>query len=153
MNKARLGVTIGCGLMSTVVCAAGGAQAEDVKAAIKAANAQMEALYGKGDAAGVAGLYAADGQVLPVGMEPVQGADAIAKFWQGAMGAGVAAVTLTSVELYPSGSTATEVGQYSLADKSGKNIDHGKYIVVWKKSDGKWKLLRDIFSTNVTAKK
>jgi uncharacterized protein (TIGR02246 family) len=153
MRKVSLGVNIACGLMGSLVFAAAGAQAEDVKAAIKAANAQMEALFGKGDAAGVAALYAADGQVLPVGMEPVQGADSIAKFWQGAMGSGIAAVTLTTVELYPAGSTATEVGQYALADKTGKNIDHGKYIVIWKKSDGKWKLLRDMFSTNVAPKK
>jgi hypothetical protein len=28
-------------------------------------------------------------------------------------------------------------------------LDHGKYIVVWRNADGKWKLLRDLFSTNV----
>jgi hypothetical protein len=27
-------------------------------------------------------------------------------------------------------------------------LDHGKYIVVWQHTAGKWMLLRDMFSTN-----
>jgi hypothetical protein len=46
-----------------------------------------------------------------------------------------------------------EIGQYELRDKAGKVLDHGKYIVVWRKEGGKWKLPRDMFSTNVPAVK
>jgi hypothetical protein len=48
------------------------------------------------------------------------------------------------------GSTATEVGQYELRDKAGKVLDHGKYIVIWRQEGKKWKLFRDMFSTNVS---
>ena len=36
-----------------------------------------------------------------------------------------------------------------MRDKAGKVLDHGKYIVVWQHVGARWKLLRDMFSTNV----
>jgi len=130
------------------------AHADVVQPAIEAANAQFSAAAAKGDGSGLAALYAADGQVLPAGSEVIQGTDAIQKFWQGALDSGIAGIGLKTLEVFAHGSTATEVGQYELRDKAGKVLDHGKYIVVWRREGGKWKLLRDMFSTNVpTAKK
>jgi uncharacterized protein (TIGR02246 family) len=123
--------------------------ADDVRSQIDAANAQFTAAAAKGDGAGLASLYASDGQVLPAGSDPIKGAQAIQKFWQGALDSGIAGVGLTTVDLFGRGPTATEIGQYELRDKAGKVLDHGKYIVVWRKEGGKWKLLRDMFSTNV----
>jgi uncharacterized protein (TIGR02246 family) len=129
------------------------AHAEDVKSAIEAANAQFSAAAAKGDGAGLAALYAADGQVLPAGSDVIRGRDAIQKFWQGALDSGIAGVRLKTLEVFAQGPTATEVGQYELTDKTGKVLDHGKYIVIWKREGGHWKLLRDMFSTNVPAPK
>jgi uncharacterized protein (TIGR02246 family) len=125
------------------------AHAESVKSAIEAANAQFSAAAAKGDGAGLAELYAPNGQVMPAGSDPIKGAQAIQKFWQGALDSGVAAIGLKTIEVFGHGPTATEVGEYELRDKAGKGLDHGKYIVVWQHVDGKWKLLRDMFSTNV----
>jgi uncharacterized protein (TIGR02246 family) len=125
------------------------AQADGVKSAIEAANSQFSAAAAKGDSAALAALYAPDGQVMPAGSDPIRGAEAIQKFWQGALDSGVAAIGLKTLEVFGRGPTATEVGQYDLRDKAGKVLDHGKYLVVWQHADGKWKLLRDMFSTNV----
>ncbi len=124
------------------------AYADGVRSDIEAANAQFTAAAAKGDGAGLAALYTADGQVLPAGSDPIKGAQAIQKFWQGALDSGIAEVALKTVDLFGRGPMATEVGQYELRDKAGKVLDHGKYIVVWRKEGGKWKLLRDMFSTN-----
>ena len=129
------------------------ALADGVRSDIEAANAAFSAAAAKGDGAALAALYAADGQVMPAGSDPIKGADAIKKFWQGALDSGIAAIGLMTVELFGHGPTATEVGQYELRDKTGKVLDHGKYIVVWRHEGGKWKLLRDMFSTNVPAPK
>jgi uncharacterized protein (TIGR02246 family) len=131
----------------------GAAHADGVRSEIDAANAQFTAAAAKGDGAGLAALYAADGQVLPAGSDPIKGAQAIQKFWQGALDSGIAEVGLKTIEIFGRGPTATEVGQYELRDKAGKVLDHGKYIVVWRHEGGKWKLLRDMFSTNVSAAK
>jgi ketosteroid isomerase-like protein len=124
------------------------ARAETVRSAIEAANAAISAAAAGGDAASVAAMYAADAAVMPAGSEPIRGADAILKFWQSSL-SGIGGVALKTVDLFVQGSTATEVGQYELRDKTGRAIDHGKYMVVWRKEGGKWKLLRDMFSTNV----
>jgi uncharacterized protein (TIGR02246 family) len=125
------------------------AYADGVKSAIEAANGEFSAAAAKGDGAALASLYSPDGQVMPAGSDPIRGAEAIQKFWQGALDSGVAAVGLKTIEVFGHGPTATEVGEYELRDKAGKLLDHGKYIVVWRQADGKWKLLRDMFSTNV----
>jgi ketosteroid isomerase-like protein len=127
--------------------------AAEVRAAIEAANAKFSALAAQGDGATLAGLYAKDGAVMPAGSAPVRGAEAIAKFWQGAFASGVAAIELKTVEVYGQGPTATEVGEYALRDKAGKLLDRGKYIVIWHNEGGQWKLLRDMFSTNLAPPK
>jgi uncharacterized protein (TIGR02246 family) len=129
------------------------AHADGVRSAIEAADAQFSAAAAKGDGAGLAALYAADGQLLPAGSDVIRGRDAIQKFWQGALDSGIAGVGLKTLEVFAQGPTVTEVGQYELSDKAGKVLDHGKYIVVWRREGGHWKLLRDMFSTNVPAPK
>ena len=47
--------------------------ADAVRSEIDAANAQFTALAGKGDGAGLAALYAMDGQLMPAGSEPIKG--------------------------------------------------------------------------------
>ena len=125
------------------------AYADAVKSAIEAANAQFSAAAEKGDGAALAALYSPDGQVMPPGSDPIRGTEGIQKFWQGALDSGVAAIGLKTIEVFGHGTTATEVGAYELRDKTGKVVDHGKYIVVWQHARGTWKLLRDMFSTNV----
>ena len=123
--------------------------AAGVREAIEAANAKFSAIAAQGDGATLAGLYAKDGAVMPAGSDPIRGTQAIAKFWQNAFSSGVAAIELKTVEVYGQGATATEVGEYALRDKAGKLLDRGKYIVIWHNEGGQWKLLRDMFSTNV----
>ena len=138
-------------LAASVACLflAAAAHADAVRTAIEAANGQFSAAAAKGDGAALAALYTTDGQVLPAGSDPIRGTDAIQKFWQGALDSGIAGVALKTIEVFGHGPTATEVGEYELRDKAGKVLDHGKYIVVWQHAGGKWKLLRDMFSTNV----
>lgn len=125
------------------------ALAADARKEIEKANATFVAAAAKGDGAAVAALYTLDAQVMPAGSEPVRGREAIEKFWRGAFGSGIAAVSLQTLEVLGQGATATEVGHYELRDKGGKALDSGKYIVVWRHEHGHWRLLRDMFSTNL----
>jgi uncharacterized protein (TIGR02246 family) len=134
-------------------CLTPAAHADGIKDAIEAANNQFSAAAAKGDGAALAALYTPDGQVMPAGSDPIRGTEAIQKFWQGALASGVATVGLKTIEIFGHGPTATEVGEYELRDNAGKMLDHGKYIVVWQNTHGKWMLARDMFSTNVPASK
>jgi ketosteroid isomerase-like protein len=147
--KKRIVYVCAAVLVASIGCIAQPAHADGVRSAIEAADAVFSAAAAKGDGAGLAALYAAEGQVMPAGSEPIRGTAAIQKFWQGALDSGIAGVGLKTLEVFAQGATATEVGQYELRDKAGKVLDHGKYVVVWRHEGGKWKLLRDMFSTNV----
>jgi uncharacterized protein (TIGR02246 family) len=134
-------------------CPSQAVRADETRPAIEAANARFSAAAAKGDGAALAALYSADGQVLPAGSGPIKGREAIQKFWQGAIDSGIAGVELKTLEVFGHGPTATEVGEYELRDAAGKVLDHGKYIVVWRRAGGNWQLLRDMFSTNVAPAK
>jgi uncharacterized protein (TIGR02246 family) len=122
--------------------------APDVRPAIEAANKQFMNAFGKGDGAAVAALYTAQGQVLPPNGDVITGRPAIQKFWQGVMDSGVKGAKLTTVEASGTGETAYEVGRYELSGADGKALDGGKYIVVWKRDGGQWKLHRDIWNSS-----
>jgi uncharacterized protein (TIGR02246 family) len=119
----------------------------DVRSQIEAGNREFMAAFAKRDAAAVAALYTDGGQLLPPNSEVVRGQEAIREFWQGAMTRGLTGATLETVDVDASGETAVEVGRYRLTAGDAE-ADHGKYIVVWKNVDGRWKLHRDIWNTS-----
>ena len=128
------------------------AHAEDLRAAIEASNSQFVAAAAKGDGAAVAALYTPDAQLLPANSDFVKGTAAIHKFWQGVLDSGIKGATLKTLEVEAHGAVAHEVGQYELMDQTGKALDKGKYVVIWKKVGAQWKLHRDIWTTSAPAK-
>ena len=145
-------MTIGVVAMFTI-SATGLAEAGDLKATIIAADAAWSAAVAKGDAKGAAAIYSANGQILAGGSDPVRGTAALTKFMQGILDEGVGSVTLTTLEVVGQGRYATEVGSYVMKDKAGKEMDHGKYMELWRLEKGDWKLHRDIFNSSVPPKK
>jgi uncharacterized protein (TIGR02246 family) len=116
---------------------------------IQFANTHFETLFQRGDSAGLAGLYTADGMLLPTGSGPLQGQEAITAYWQQLMNAGGKRVVLHAVEVEQvSQNTAVELGTYRLHDATDAEIDHGKYMGVWKHEGGQWKLQRDIWNSS-----
>ncbi len=145
-------IPMAIGLASIALLAIAPASAgEDVRTAIEAANDEWEAGVSRGDAPGVAALYTATGQILPAHSDIVTGREAIAGFLQAAFDSGVKGATLSTVEVEGFGDTAHEVGKFQFLDAGGSVLDHGKYLVIWKKENGAWKLHRDMFSTSVAA--
>jgi ketosteroid isomerase-like protein len=129
--------------------AAAASASADVRAEIEAANRQFEATAAKGDGKGIAALYTSGGQALPAGSDVVSGTEAIGKFWQGVFDSGVKGARLKTLEVDSAGDNAHEVGQYELFDATGKTLDRGKYVVIWKKDGGRFKLHRDIWTTSM----
>ena len=123
----------------------------DPRQAIAATNQQFVAAFARRDARGMAELYTANGQLLPTGSDFVTGTPAIQAFWQAVMGMGIKEATLETVELESHGDTAHEVGRYTLRGDGGQMLDEGKYIVIWKREGGQWKLHRDIWNSSRAA--
>ena len=118
------------------------AQSTDVRAAIEAVNAKFDAAWGRKDAAAVTALYTAN-------VGPVSGSEAILEFWKAALAAAPPAAKLTATEVEAHGDTAHEVGTYQMFASDGKVVETGKYVVVWKREGGQWKLHRDIWNSDM----
>ena len=106
--------------------------------------------YCEGDAAAMAALYTADAQLLPPGSDVVTGPPAIAEYWAAVM-AWAPTVGLEVTELQVAGELAITVGTYVLSDRQRREVDNGKFLVVWRLEAGAWRTLRDIWNSNVDA--
>ena len=125
---------------------------QSARTAIEANTKQFTEAFNKGDAAAVANMYTMEARVLPPNGEIVEGRPNIQKFWQGAMSAGVKMVSLEAVHVETQGNVAVEIGRYTstMPGAGGTTTtDKGKYVVVWKREGGSWKLATDIFNTSI----
>jgi len=117
------------------------------KAQIEAVNAKWMELFNKGDFGGIAELYTVDAIAFPPGSAMARGKAAIGAMWKGlAEQAGnPKVITLEVKRLGPA--AAREIGTFSLTTKgpSPKEIS-GKYLVVWERVRGQWKLAADIWN-------
>jgi uncharacterized protein (TIGR02246 family) len=117
------------------------------KADIDAANAKFVELFNKGDFEGIAQLYTEDATALPPGAAMVKGRAAIGAMWR-AMAEQVTDVKVTALDVKPlSPNAAREIGTFSLKTKGAAPQEvAGKYVVVWEKVGGEWKLATDIWN-------
>jgi uncharacterized protein (TIGR02246 family) len=144
--KRRLGlISAALALSVTVVFAA---RPDDPRQAIESANAEFGAAFGRGDARAVAAMYTEWGQLYPPNQKIVAGRAAIEEFWKAAMTSGVKRAELKTTEVEGFGDSAVEGGTYTLYGNDGTTLDRGKYIVLWRRVAGKWKLHRDCWNSN-----
>jgi ketosteroid isomerase-like protein len=129
------------------------AQPSNIRGVIEEGNQQWSMAFSTGDSAALAAMYTPNAQLFPMHREIVSGIEAIQQFWQGVMASGVKGATLTTLEVDEQGDTAYEVGKYELRGEGNKVLDHGKYVVVWKRVQGQWRLHRDIWNSNLPAPK
>ncbi|MSR15156.1 MAG: DUF4440 domain-containing protein [Gammaproteobacteria bacterium] len=123
-------------------------KAAEVAKIIKANNKALCAELAAGNAAGVAKMYAKGAKLMPPNADFMQGKTLLA-FWQGAIDMGIKGGELKSkeVEVF-GGTTANEIGTYTLFGPDKAVADTGKYIVIWRKEGKTWKLYRDIFNSS-----
>ena len=119
------------------------------KATIDKLNESFMAAFQKGDTAAIGQMYAEDAYLLPSGGEMVRGRAAIQAFWTKAA-EGIGDFMLTTVDVKPLGNDAArEIGTFILKTKGQPPQEvAGKYVVVWQKVGGDWRLATDIWNTD-----
>jgi len=105
--------------------------------------------FRKGEVEAVAAMYAEDGMMLPPNHAGVQGRAAIAAFAKEMTDAGFS-LKITPTSDWAEGALAARSGSFIVLDKDQKEVDHGKWVEVWRRgADGKWLMVRDIWNSDV----
>jgi ketosteroid isomerase-like protein len=125
----------------------------NAKKEIESANKKIADFIAKGDSVAMADAYSKDGKFMGNNMPSIAGKDKLLSFWGGFFKLGVGSLTLTTLEVWGDENFITEEGLFEVTLKDGKQADKGKYIVIWKKEDGSWKLHRDMSNTDLPAAK
>ncbi len=101
-----------------------------------------------GDSVALAAHYHPGAELLFANSEPIKG-NGILSAWGSLIRMGVKEFTFTTTDITGSGDLLVETGNYEMKAADNSLIDKGKYVVVWKQQDGRWKLYRDIGNTSL----
>jgi len=113
------------------------------KGFIDSINMKFSEAIKNGDSTWLAGQYSSDAEILLEKSEPIKGKDILA-MWGGVSRSETRDWTFTTTDLQGDENFLVETGTYEIKDAGKKLADKGKYVVVWKKENGQWKLYRDM---------
>lgn len=106
---------------------------------------RWEAALNAGDIDTLAGLYAEDCRLLPPGESMMEGRDAVRAVFGAMIDDGLGG-TLTSVESMQAGDLAYNLGTYAVSTADGTIVGTGKFVELWQKTDGEWRMVNDIWN-------
>ena len=124
----------------------------DLRAQIEKSVQAWQKAYNAGDAAAVTALYTTDAKLLVPGAEPGSGPKAIQELIAADIALG-GKLTLTLIDVVGFGDYALETGKWVATSPDGKHLDHGPYLVLYKKAGGGWKMYRDIWNSSMPPSK
>jgi ketosteroid isomerase-like protein len=93
--------------------------------------------------------YCADAEVYSPAVPAVKGRESIRKFFYNDGKNKEAKIELPAGNFYGNEDLVVEEGTYNFPDGKGGSVDKGKFIALWKKEDGIWKLYREIWNTDM----
>lgn len=116
---------------------------------IDEANHEFVDLFNKSDSVGLANMFTVDGKSMEPNEPAFVGRKKIQTHYSIVMNAGANKLGLVTTGLWGDEKMLAEEGEFTFMDKDGKQLDKGKYIVLWKREDGKWKLFRDCYNSDL----
>lgn len=135
------------GTVAAIAALGAAAHAADPKAMIEPQVAAFEEALARGDSAALAAAYGEGAVVMPPGGGAVTGTGAIDALWRSVIDSGVARADLVTDDVMKAGGgVLIETGRFAMFDKAGQSAGEGKYVVVWEKQNGEWKIVRDIWN-------
>lgn len=134
--------------MEDVLTSAGAEVDSKVRSELEQADRRFCEAIGAGDIEGAArNVYTSDAVILPPGAPMISGRDAIIDFWmQAARDLALEQVELSTVELRQAGEYVHQIGR-ALLTVGGQQVE-GKYTLLWKQEDGRWKWHVDCWNLN-----
>jgi len=121
-----------------------------VKAEIQAIENQWADAINKKDLAGLMAMYADDAISMPDGAPTLTGKVAIQKEQekQFAEPKGNVTISFQTLDVFGDGDIVTEYGTSTEKDDKGNVVKTGKYVATFKKTDGKYLCIREIYNSD-----
>ena len=123
------------------------------KTTVETNYAEFEKAFNSKDSVGLANCYTADAKFMAPNDKAVEGRPAIQKTFTGWFKGETPKIAIKLVELWGNETNLTAENSWTMTAKDGKVLDEGKSLEVYKMEDGKWKLLRDCWNSNMPAAK
>jgi ketosteroid isomerase-like protein len=116
---------------------------------IEEANRAYREVLRKGDAAGIANFFTEDGKSMGPNEPAAVGREKIQALYARFIADGATVLELDIKGIWGTEALMAEEGLFKFSNKDGKELDRGKYIVLWKKIGAEWKLFRDIYNSDL----
>jgi uncharacterized protein (TIGR02246 family) len=119
-------------------------------AAIHELARQFSAAYVRGDAGAMAELYTSDAAIFPERSEAITGREGIRRYWTLPPGRRITRHVVTPEHIKVDGQHAYDHGTFEIAGvRDGKSWgpSGGKYVVVWRREGGAWRIHLDIWNS------
>jgi ketosteroid isomerase-like protein len=152
MNMLTNVALLAASLLSLGGCAASAPNTAADEAKLKAVDQSWFEAYARGDAVGIANLYAQDAIVMPPNVTALSGRAAI----QAYLVTGIANTKKANLSIKGGPFTGVGVagdsgwlsGTWLLTDASGAKIDTGSYLEVFHRTQTGWRMTRDIWNSD-----
>ena len=120
-----------------------------VEPEIQAISDKFIAAFEKGDAQGITDLFAKDAVLLPNHAPRLKGQQAIAAHWKAGLEQ-LSTIKFTTTDVILLGSdTVARIGTWEVTTKDDTPMTFsGKDLVLYRKEDGDWKIVADIWNTD-----
>ena len=130
------------------VGAAPGFDLAAARSVIEANNRRFTEAHVRGDQATIDAMFTWNAKCLPPGADPVIGRAAIAQLTKEYLQTGVSEFREETTDFYGDEHLLIDQGSYVMVYGKEKTRETGKYLNVWKKEDGVWKIHCNIWNTN-----
>ncbi len=124
---------------------------DSVRAAVALSNTTFGSGFSNGDSSAFVSHYTSDACINPSNMPKLCGTKAITAFFNGGYAMGIRGAKITTEELTGGKDGVIETGIYEMYAANNVSIDKGKFMVLWKMENGKWKMHRDIWNSDLPA--
>lgn len=118
-------------------------------ASVKQSNIGLVKAFESQDTAAVLKSFVQKAQLMPSGHEAIEGRDSIANYVEKLFESDITDLKIETKNLWGDSLILTEVGTYKISASKGKKIDEGKYISLWKRESGNWKIFMVMWTTDL----
>jgi ketosteroid isomerase-like protein len=109
----------------------------------------LETAFNRDDIIACADVYADDAEIIPDDGPVVRGRQAIIEYFKGQVARAISFDTDTTLSIVKD-DLAIEQGTYRVRDvHRGINVEYGEYLNVWRKTNGKWRAFRSMFTSTM----